>query len=65
MSSGCPRIGVRGRLISSGMTIRGLFTKPSIFNDQMFGIWNFGHCYLFDIWDLLFVFFNNPSLQSQ
>ena len=29
---------------------------PKIFNDQnaMFGILNFGDCYLFDIWDLLF-----------
>jgi hypothetical protein len=26
-----------------------------IFNDQnRFGIWNFGHCDLFDIWDLGF-----------
>jgi len=33
----------------------------SISNDQnqTFGILNFGHCDLFDIWDLLFVIFAN------
>ena len=32
-----------------------------IFNDQMFEIWNFGHCYLFDICDLEFGIYNNPG----
>jgi len=28
---------------------------------KTFEILNFGHCDLFDIWDLLFVIFNNSS----
>jgi len=26
---------------------------------EIFGILDFGHCYLFDIWDLLFEFFKS------
>jgi hypothetical protein len=35
-----------------------------IFNHQdRFGILNFGHCNLFDIWDLRFEIFNIPVFQ--
>jgi hypothetical protein len=35
-----------------------LFTKPSNkIKSQLFGTWNFRHCDLFDICDLLFGFF--------
>ena len=30
-----------------------------------FGIWNFGHCDLFDICDLLFGIFNHSSTPKQ
>jgi hypothetical protein len=43
---------------------RNFDVKCEIFIFEWFGILNFGHCYLFDICDLLFGIYSNLSLQE-
>ena len=50
-------------IVSFGTSVLNLSTKLHYY--YLFVILNFGHCYLFVIWDLLFVIFKLPDYGTE